>query len=193
MPEVVERMVAAAVVGCHDLPRPAEQVGRSGRVPIRRGRGTESRFDGSGGDGMRAEIHSLVGAYALDAVDDLERAVFDGHLRGCEPCRDEVAGLREATARLAGGAWSVPPPSFKPGVLAEVATTRQVAPPLSARLRRSGSLRLRQIAAAAAQVAATTAGTAVFVVQEARVRHEQALALSGSVLSASDLLVRHEP
>ena len=27
------------------------------------------------------DIHALAGAYALDAVDDLERAAFDRHLR----------------------------------------------------------------------------------------------------------------
>ncbi|MEV6843127.1 anti-sigma factor [Actinoplanes sp. NPDC051411] len=147
---------------------------------------------------MSDEIHALVGAYALDAVDDVERAAFDRHLRDCDACRVEVAELQATAARLADGTWSVPPPSLKDNVLAEIATTRQVAPLAPARSRRSGSLRLRLTAAAAAVVAAVTAGTAVFVVQEDRVRQERALAeaaRSGSdrvraILAAPDLVVR---
>jgi hypothetical protein len=149
---------------------------------------------------MSDEIHALVGAYALDAVDDIERAAFDRHLRDCDACRVEVAELQETAARLADGTWSVPPPSLKDNVLAEIATTRQVAPLAPARPRRSGSLRLRLTAAAAAVVAAATAGTAVFVVQEDRVRHERALAeaaRSGSdrvraILASPDLVVRQK-
>jgi len=149
---------------------------------------------------MTDDIHALVGAYALDAVDDIERAAFDRHLRDCGSCRAEVAELQEAAARMADGTWSVPPPALRGNVLAEIATTRQVAPLAPARPRRSGSLRLRLTAAAAAVVAAATAGTAVFVVQESRVRHEPALAeaaRSGSdrvraILAAPDLVVRQE-
>ena len=47
---------------------------------------------------MNPEVHSLAGAYALDALDDLERAAFDRHLRECEACRAEADELREAAA-----------------------------------------------------------------------------------------------
>jgi hypothetical protein len=149
---------------------------------------------------MSDDIHALVGAYALDAVDDLERVAFDRHLRDCEACRAEVAELHETAARLADGAWSVPPPSLRDNVMAAIATTRQVAPVAPARRRRSASLRLRLTAAAAAVVAAATAGTTVFVVQDQRVRHERAIAeaaRSGSdrvraILAAPDLVVRQQ-
>ena len=39
----------------------------------------------------RPDIHALCGAYAVDAVDDLERAAFDRHLADCEACAAEVA------------------------------------------------------------------------------------------------------
>lgn len=150
---------------------------------------------------MSDDIHALVGAYALDAVDDLQRAAFDRHLRDCEACRAEVAELQATAARLADGTWSVPPPGLRDRVMAEIATTRQVTPTVAARRRRPGSLRLRLTAAAAAVLAAATAGTAVFVVQEQRVRHEQAIAdatRSGpsraqAILAAPDLVVRQEP
>ena len=48
-----------------------------------------------------SDIHKLSGAYAVDAVDDLERARFERHLAACEDCRAEVAELREAAALLA--------------------------------------------------------------------------------------------
>ena len=47
-------------------------------------------------------LHALVGAYVMDAVSDSDRTAFERHLPGCEQCRDDVRGLREATARLAG-------------------------------------------------------------------------------------------
>jgi len=34
-----------------------------------------------------ADIHALSGAYALDAVDDIERAEFERHLAACPPCQ----------------------------------------------------------------------------------------------------------
>jgi len=146
------------------------------------------------GGGMNVDIHALVAAYALDAVDDLERAAFDRHLRECDACGAEVAELEETVARLADGAWSVPPPSLRDKVMAAVATTRQVPPVAPARSRRPGTVRVRLTAAAAAVVAAAVAGTAVFVVQEDRVRDERATASAQSreqaILSAADLVVR---
>ncbi|MCU7728916.1 anti-sigma factor [Actinoplanes sp. KI2] len=146
------------------------------------------------------DIHALVGAYALDAVDDLERAAFDRHLRDCEACRAEAAELQQTAARLADGAWSVPPATLRDTVLAEIATTRQVAPRAPGRPRRSGSLRMRLTAAAAAVVAAAAAGVAVFVIQEQRVHHEQDVAEAArsanarvqAILAAPDLVVRQD-
>jgi anti-sigma factor RsiW len=152
---------------------------------------------------MTVDIHTLVGAYALDAVDDLERAAFERHLRECDACRAEVAELQMTAARLADGAWSVPPPRLRDNVLAAIGTTRQIAPAPAApsAARRPGPFRLRLVAAAAAVVAAATAGTAVYVVQDQRVRHERALAEAArsgdsrvrAILAAPDLVVRQEP
>ena len=43
-----------------------------------------------------SDIHALSGAYAVDALDDIERARFEQHLAECADCRAEVAALREA-------------------------------------------------------------------------------------------------
>src|SRR5918997_984458 len=47
-----------------------------------------------------SDIHALSGAYAVDALDDVERAGFERHLTGCAACRAEVPSLREAAAAL---------------------------------------------------------------------------------------------
>ncbi|HEY0397098.1 MAG TPA: zf-HC2 domain-containing protein, partial [Acidimicrobiia bacterium] len=47
------------------------------------------------------DIQELLGAFALDAVDDEERDVIEAHLAGCPRCRAEVEGHRETAALLA--------------------------------------------------------------------------------------------
>ncbi|HWS32829.1 MAG TPA: anti-sigma factor [Actinoplanes sp.] len=150
---------------------------------------------------MSEDVHALVGAYALDALDDLERMAFSRHLRECEPCRVEAAELQETVTRLADGAWSVPPPSLRDSVLAEIATTRQIAPAGPEQSRRNPKpRRLRLVAAAAAVVAVVGAGAAVWTVQDQRVRQAETLAEQArtsesrlrSILAAPDLVVREQ-
>jgi anti-sigma-K factor RskA len=148
---------------------------------------------------MTADIHSMVAAYVLDAVDDIERAAVDRHLRECDACRAEAAEWRQTAARLADGAWSVPPPRLRDNVLAAVAATRQVPVETPRRARRP--YRARWVAAAAAVVAAAGAGTAVFVVQEQRVRTERTVAETArareaqvrGILAAPDVVLRDHP
>lgn len=47
------------------------------------------------------EIHSLVAAYALDALEPDELRRYERHLAGCERCREQADALREAAAALA--------------------------------------------------------------------------------------------
>ncbi len=47
------------------------------------------------------DIAGLLGAYALDAVDDDERGLVDEHLLACPRCRAELAEHREVAATLA--------------------------------------------------------------------------------------------
>lgn len=85
------------------------------------------------------EPHTLAGAYAMDALDGPDRTRFERHLERCEECTREVAGLHEATARLAGAAAVRPPDAVKELLLAETSRTRQLppvtsgAPPATAR------------------------------------------------------------
>lgn len=74
---------------------------------------------------MPEELHSLVGPYALDALDDEEERGFEQHLALCERCRKELAGLREAAASLAYvDAAPAPPPELKERILAQARSER---------------------------------------------------------------------
>jgi anti-sigma-K factor RskA len=74
------------------------------------------------------EIHALSGAYAVGAVDDVERAQFERHLAECADCRAEVDSLREAAAVLAEDTAMTPPPALRDRVLAGIATVRPLPP-----------------------------------------------------------------
>jgi hypothetical protein len=147
------------------------------------------------------DIHALVGAYALDAVDDIERASFDRHLTDCEICKIELAELRETAARLADTTWSVPPPRMRAEVMAAIGQTRQLAPATPRPATRTTRWRRYTAAAAAAVVLAGGAGAATWTIQDQRVRDERAIAAAAAqretrtreILAAPDLVVRTSP
>jgi anti-sigma-K factor RskA len=74
------------------------------------------------------ELHTLTGAYAVNALEPAEQDAFERHLEACAACRQEVAELRATTARLAVAASTSAPPALRVRVLAEIAGTRQVPP-----------------------------------------------------------------
>ena len=49
-----------------------------------------------------SDIHALSGAYAVDALDDDERELFEQHLAVCPECRAEVRSFGETAALIAG-------------------------------------------------------------------------------------------
>ena len=75
------------------------------------------------------DVHTLSGAYVLDALDPEEAAEFRAHLTGCEACRQEVRELRAATARMGAVEAVPPPPDLRVRVLAAADRTPQVPPP----------------------------------------------------------------
>jgi anti-sigma factor RsiW len=107
------------------------------------------------------DIHTLTGAYALDALGELERRQFEAHLAQCPECAREVDELRATAAKLGAAAAEQPPDELRRAVLAQVAITRQnspVAGPVAARSR-SGTAERRagwgvRLTAAVAAVAA---------------------------------------
>lgn len=75
------------------------------------------------------DIHTLTGAYALNALPEDERAAFEEHLDTCDPCALETAEFLATAAKL-GGLLSEPAPAdLKASILDEVDRTRQDRPP----------------------------------------------------------------
>jgi anti-sigma factor RsiW len=77
------------------------------------------------------DIHSLSGAYAVDAVDDVERARFEAHLSGCSQCQREVASLRAAAGELGATTLASPPASLRASVLRDISSVRPLPPRLT--------------------------------------------------------------
>jgi anti-sigma-K factor RskA len=110
------------------------------------------------------DVHALSGAYAIDALDDLERAKFERHLSECVDCQEEVASLREAAALLGDTVSTTPPPSLRDSVLAGITTVRPLppeTPPVPEAKPGRASRRFRVLVAAAAAVVAVGGGVAV--------------------------------
>jgi Anti-sigma-K factor rskA/Putative zinc-finger len=152
------------------------------------------------------EPHTLAGAYAMDAITAPDRVRFESHLAQCEECAQEIAGLHEATARLAGATAVPPPAGLKERVMAAAAMTRQQ-PPVTAeaesKVRTAGAgpwrrslaghrwqVRLAVTAGATAAVV-VLAAVVVFGVSDGTMRHQLSQAQSSSqqiaaVLTAHD-------
>jgi anti-sigma factor RsiW len=75
-----------------------------------------------------SDLHKLTGAYAMDALDELERARFEQHLAQCDDCRAEVAELRETAALLSETVAVPPPASLRESVLSGITQVRPLAP-----------------------------------------------------------------
>lgn len=133
------------------------------------------------------DVHALSGAYAVDAVDDIERAQFERHLTDCDDCRAEVSSLQEAAALLAFAVPYVPSIEMRDRILSEVATVRPLPPKVQTNAHRGSAARRRlpALVAAAAVVLAFGAGTAVIQPWEDD-RPTQTISAAERVFSATD-------
>jgi anti-sigma-K factor RskA len=149
------------------------------------------------------ELHTLAGAYVLDAVSDEERARFAAHLAVCAQCRDEVDELREAAARL-GTAQAVRPRlELREPTIRAAYRTGQMGPVVAENepARRSGSgagpsrgRALRSLAAAAAVAVAVAIGIGThYVDMQHQPSRSQAIHTMSAVLSAPDAVMRTAP
>jgi anti-sigma-K factor RskA len=99
---------------------------------------------------MGEELHDLTAAYALDALDDAERAAYEEHLAGCEECREQVALFAGVTSELAFAAGPAePPPALRDRILVAATAERPNVVPLRPRWARPAAV----VAAVAACVA----------------------------------------
>ncbi|HEY2441824.1 MAG TPA: anti-sigma factor [Streptosporangiaceae bacterium] len=152
----------------------------------------------------RADLHTLAGPYALNALPPRDCARFERHLAACEPCAQEVRGLRETAARLAAATAVPPAPQLRDRVLAQVARTRQL-PPAPARpgaARRPGwrglawPARTRTLTLAASAVFAVAAvllGALVLVSQHKLSQAETGDHVLAAVLTAPDAKMMTSP
>jgi anti-sigma factor RsiW len=141
------------------------------------------------------DIHTLSGAYALDALNDIERAAFTRHMAECESCSVEVAELRETATRLSAVSATAPPARLRDNVLAQISSTRQAAPPNTAAPPVPAQSRPRRwlAAVAAGVVIAAGASATTYAIQDHRVQTAQSHASESEqikqVLTASDAKV----
>jgi hypothetical protein len=126
-------------------------------------------------DGLTMDLHSLSGAYALDAVDDVERAAFTRHLATCESCAAEIAELRGVVGLLGDLTEEPPPQGLRSRVLAEAGRTPQARSAGPARTTVApatvGERRWRRVAVAAV-AAGMVAVASTWTVMDSRLRHE---------------------
>ncbi len=132
-----------------------------------------------------SEFHTLSGVYAVDAVDDIERATFDRHLVDCAECQVEVAEFQATAALLSAESLTPAPIGLRDRVLGEIATVRPLPP------RTAGGHRAERrspwtvlVAAAAAVVTLGVGGTVIW--NQFAEPDTQVISATDRVLSAPD-------
>lgn len=144
----------------------------------------------------RNELDELLGAYALDAVDDDEREQVEAYLERTPEARVLVAEYRETAALLSHGGTEAPA-----GLWERIAKTLEEEPPRLARPAGAGVVRLEsrrarfaRRAAVAAAVAAAAVGVGVLglkVVQQGdRIDELDRQARTGAVMAAAETASR---
>jgi len=101
-----------------------------------------------------ADLHDLVAAYALNALDDDDRGAFEEHLTTCERCATQLAELRDAAAALAYVPETVAPPAaLRSRILETARAERPNVVPIHRAARRTWGLGAVAAVAVAAAVA----------------------------------------
>ncbi|GLY31611.1 anti-sigma factor [Kineosporia sp. NBRC 101731] len=125
------------------------------------------------------DLHTLAAAYALDALDDLERRAFERHLPDCESCTLEVREFSEAAASLAARVAEPAPAGLHAAVMSEIGRTRQLSSSSGRPGRRFGQGRLLAGAAAVLLVIAGVAGLGGTAWHEHRLAQEARATAAG--------------
>ncbi len=133
-----------------------------------------------------SDIHALSGAYAVNALDDLERAAFERHLAECAECTAEVASLRETAAMIAETTTTEPPADLRDRVLAGIATVRPLPPEVSSTIPVDRRRRLPRLLVAAAAAVVLVGGGVVVAQQPWEDTSTVELSAADQVLQAPD-------
>lgn len=140
------------------------------------------------------DTRGLLGAYALDAVDDDERRAVERLVARDPAVAAELARLRETAAALGAARSSAPPAHVRDAVLSRLSATPQLAPDVAAPVdlprdelaaRRAARPARRWMLPVAAAVAVLLAvpGTLAWQQHERAVQAEAQAALLGDVLA----------
>lgn len=135
-----------------------------------------------------ASMKDAAGAYVLGCLDDDERAVFEGHIAGCDECAAEVRAFGRVATALAGSAGSqAPAPELRAGLLRSL--TARAAFARFARVGRAWLPLAAMLAVAVgAALFALTLQRRVAVLEEDARQVNSALQSSMAVLAAPDLV-----
>ena len=111
---------------------------------------------------MSIDLHTLSGAYAVNALSAEEAESFTRHLEQCAACRDEVRELRAAAATMGASEAVAPPSALKARVLAAADQQPQL-PPRVTPIEQARSRRwtTRLVGAAAAVILVVAAGIGI--------------------------------
>lgn len=134
---------------------------------------------------MSAEMHAMVGAYALDALDHREQMAFESHLASCPSCADELLGFRATAERLGAAVALSAPPRLRESVLAVAASTPQERRVVA--LRRGDRWRRRMpVLVAAASVLAVVSLFGVYLGEHNRFERDQVAQSQEAAVRAAD-------
>lgn len=100
---------------------------------------------------MSTDLHTLSGAYAIDALSPGEADSFERHLDECPACRDEVRELQAVAARM-GASEAIAPPSALRSRVLEAADRQPQLPPKVTSLAERRQRRVPRLVGAAAAV-----------------------------------------
>jgi anti-sigma-K factor RskA len=122
---------------------------------------------------MSIDLHTLSGAYALDALSEEEAGLFETHLEQCPSCREEVGEMQEVAARMGAVEATAPPAALKARIMAAADQQPQL-PPKVTPIERVRSRRLMpRLVGAAAAVALVAGGTTVVIKELQQPAQEQ--------------------
>ncbi|MFE9479611.1 anti-sigma factor domain-containing protein [Streptomyces spororaveus] len=151
-----------------------------------------------------ADLHTLTGAYVLDALEPAERIAVERHLADCPSCAQEVQEFSETATRLGLAVAAPPSAALRDQVMLRIATVRQE-PPRAVRGAHSARVRPRWrppsnwALAACLAGAVALGGVAVAQYERAEDARQQAQRARitndavGAVLAAADARVTTAP
>ena len=137
---------------------------------------------------MNTDVHTLSGAYAINALSREDADLFRTHLDACPACRQEVRELQAAAAQMGSAESLAPPAGLKARIIAAAERELQLppsVPQVGDRSERRVRTRFPRLLVAAAAVLITVAGVGYLQMRDD--------ATPGSTLSASVVRVFESP